>query len=131
MALLPPLDSGGGGEQRVGAQNNGGGSSEPRRGKRELSERQTERSSGPLDETERCAVPSLSRPPHSVRPPPPPRATRQTHHNKNKYTSPPHPEPLSEHMIRAVRHRGIQPRRHSPRTLCSASASASGWRAKP
>ena len=85
----------------------------PRGGKRELSEKQAERSSGPLDvrregavpaerdrsgsagsrsrstplfllsritlpppETERCAVPSLSRPPTQPRLPPPPCATR-------------------------------------------------------
>ena len=55
MALPPPLGSGGEREQRVGAQRNGGASSrediprrKPRGGKRELSERQAERSSGPL-----------------------------------------------------------------------------------
>ena len=101
MALPPPLDSGGEGKQRVGAQSNGGGSSrediprrKPRGGKRELSERQAERYRVPLwtygererflhrgstlppPETERCAVPSPSRPPTQPRLPPPPCATR-------------------------------------------------------
>ena len=65
MALPPPLDSGGEGKQRVGAQSNGGGSSrediprrKPRGGKRELSERQAERSSGPLDVRREGAVPA-------------------------------------------------------------------------
>ena len=56
MALPPPLGSAGEGKKRVGAQSNRGGSSreetprwKPRRGERELSERQAERSSGPLD----------------------------------------------------------------------------------
>ena len=66
MALPPPLDSGGEGKQRVGAQSNGGGSSredtprrKPRGGKRELSEKQAERSSGPLDVQREGAVPAL------------------------------------------------------------------------
>ena len=67
MALPPPLDSGGEGKQRVGAQSNGGGSSRediprrnPRGGKRELSEKQAERSSGPLDVRREGAVPAVS-----------------------------------------------------------------------
>ena len=124
----PPWTPAGKGSKGVGAQSNGGGSSrediprrKPRGGKRELSERQAERSSGPLDvrregavpasqtetergsphctpagaviihpphprgvsrvmlplpETERCAVPSPSRPPTKPRLPPPPCATR-------------------------------------------------------
>ena len=96
MALPPPLDSGGEGKQRVGAQSNGGGSSKPRGGKRELSERQAERSSGPLDETERCAVPSLSRPPLSPTSPAPPCHPAGTSQQKQTHPNPPHPEPLSE-----------------------------------
>ena len=66
MALPPPLeDSGGEGKKRVGAQSNGGGSSrediprrKPRGGKRELSERQAERSSGPLGVRREGAAPA-------------------------------------------------------------------------
>ena len=66
MVLPPPLDSGGEGKQRVGAQSNGCGSSrediprwKPKGGKRELSEKQAERSSGPLDVRREGAVPAL------------------------------------------------------------------------
>ena len=107
MALPPPLDSGGGGKQRVGAQSNGGGSFKPRGGKREASERQAERSVALWTEQSGAQVP-LRRAPHSAPTPPaslcPPAGTSQ----QNKHTSTPHPEPLSEHMTRAVWRRGTQ-----------------------
>ena len=133
-----PLDSGGEGKRRVDAQSNGGGSCKPRGGKREASERQAERSVALWTKQSGSQVP-LRRAPHSAPTSPaslcPPAGTSQ----QNKHTSTPHPEPLSEHMIRAMRRRGIKrdtpsvsatTSAHSPRILCSVSASASGWGAQ-
>ena len=107
MALPPPLESGGEGKQRVGAQSNGGGSSEPRGGKREASERQAGRSVALWTKQSGAQVPPR-RDPHSAPTLPAspchPAGTSQ----QNNHTSPPHPEPLSKHMIRAVWRRGTQ-----------------------
>ena len=104
MALPPPWTPAGNGSKGVGAQSNGGGSSEPRGGKRAASERRAGRSvalwtkqSGAQVPPRRGSRPPLS--PDSPRLPVPPgwhTTTKQTHLN------PPHPEPLSKHMIRAV-----------------------------
>ena len=84
-----------------------GGSFKPRGGKQEASERQAERSVALWTKQSGAQVPPR-RALHSAPTPPAspcyPAGTSQ----QNKHTSTPHPEPLSEHMIRAVWRRGIK-----------------------